>query len=72
MKPHLSEFANTDKPMQTHIRTRMNTCVLNHLIPVKLNNVIAAVYNPNLIDVSLDKENNDKTSMSKCFSKAEP
>ena len=71
MKPHLFECADTDN-MQKQIQTRMKTCVLNSFIPVNLNNAIAAVYNPILIDVSLNKKYDDKTSMLKSFSKVEP
>ena len=69
MKSHLFECADTDNHMQKHIQTRMKTCVLNSFIPVNLNNTIAAVFNPILIDVSLNKEYGDKTSMLKSFSK---
>ena len=55
--------------MQTQLQAGMNTCVLNSFIPVNLNNTIAAVFNPTLIDVSLNKEYGDKTSMLKSFSK---
>ena len=69
MKPHLFECAEPHKYMQTNIQTRMKTCVLYSFIPVNLNNAIAAVYNPILIDVILNKEYGDKTSMLKSFSK---